>query len=56
VGGGFGVLAFSQFRMLAAFGGLIALNMLVTAIVSLTIMPVLFTLVKPKFIYNSASR
>jgi predicted RND superfamily exporter protein len=58
VGGGFAVLAFSQFRMLAEFGGLIALNMLITAVVSLTIMPVLFTLIKPKFIYgnNSASR
>jgi predicted RND superfamily exporter protein len=58
VGGGFAVLAFSQFRMLAELGGLIALNMLITAIVSLTVMPVLFTLVKPKFIYgnNSASR
>jgi predicted RND superfamily exporter protein len=58
VGGGFAVLLFSQFRMLAEFGGLIALNMLVTAIVSLTVMPVLFTLIKPKFIYgnNSASR
>jgi predicted RND superfamily exporter protein len=58
VGGGFAVLAFSQFRMLAELGGLIALNMLITAIVSLTVMPVLFTLIKPKFIYgnNSASR
>jgi predicted RND superfamily exporter protein len=58
VGGGFAVLAFSQFRMLAEFGGLIALNMLITAVISLTIMPVLFTLVKPKFVYgdNSVSR
>jgi predicted RND superfamily exporter protein len=58
VGGGFAVLVFSQFRMLAELGSLIALNMLITAIVSLTVMPVLFTLIKPKFIYgnNSASR
>jgi predicted RND superfamily exporter protein len=58
VGGGFAVLTFSQFRMLAELGGLIALNMLITAIVSLTVMPVLFTLIKPEFIYgnNSASR
>lgn len=53
VGAGFAVLAFSQLRMLAELGILIALNMLITAIVSLTIMPVLFTLVKPKFIYGN---
>jgi predicted RND superfamily exporter protein len=54
VGGGFAVLAFSQFRMLAELGGLIALNMLITAIISLTVMPVLFTLIKPEFIYENA--
>jgi predicted RND superfamily exporter protein len=58
VGAGFSVLAFSQFRIIAQFGGLIALSMGVSAIVSLTVIPVLLTTVKPKFIYgkNSASR
>jgi predicted RND superfamily exporter protein len=52
VGGGFAVLVFSQFHMLAELGGLIALNMLITAIVSLTLMPVLFTIFRPGFIYG----
>jgi predicted RND superfamily exporter protein len=52
VGAGFGVLTFSQFRMLAEFGGLIALSMAVTALVSLLVIPVLLTAIKPKFIYN----
>jgi predicted RND superfamily exporter protein len=55
VGLGFGALAFSQFRMMAQFGGLIALSMIVTALVSLTLMPALITLVKPKFIYGKSS-
>jgi predicted RND superfamily exporter protein len=58
VGAGFGVLAFSQFRVIAQFGALIALSMSVSAVVSLTVVPVLLTTVKPKFIYgqNSAMR
>jgi predicted RND superfamily exporter protein len=55
VGAGFGVLAFSQFRIIAQFGGLIALSMGVSAIVSLTVIPVLITTVKPKFIYGQNS-
>ena len=52
VGIGFAVLAFSKFKILAEFGLLTALCMLSTTIVSLTIMPVLLTLFKPKFIYG----
>jgi predicted RND superfamily exporter protein len=52
VGAGFGVLTFSQFRILAEFGGLIALSMGITALVSLIVIPVLLTTIKPKFIYR----
>jgi predicted RND superfamily exporter protein len=53
VGAGFGVLALSQFRILAELGSLVALNMAITALVSLTVIPVLLTLIKPKFIYHT---
>jgi predicted RND superfamily exporter protein len=53
VGAGFGVLAFSQFRIIAELGLLIALNMLITAFVSLTVIPALLTVIKPKFIYGT---
>jgi predicted RND superfamily exporter protein len=52
VGAGFGVLAFSQFRVLSQFGGLIALSMIITALVSLTLIPVLLVTLQPKFIYR----
>jgi predicted RND superfamily exporter protein len=52
VGAGFAVLALSNFRMITHMGGLIASSMFITAIVSLTLMPVLFTVFKPKFIYG----
>ena len=55
VGAGFGVLAFSQFRIIAQFGGLTALSMATSSIVSLTVIPVLLTTVKPKFIYGKTS-
>jgi len=51
VGAGFGVLAFSQFRIIAQLGALIALSMLITAFVSLTVIPALLMAIKPKFIY-----
>jgi predicted RND superfamily exporter protein len=53
VGVGFSVLALSQFRVIAQFGGLIALSIAVSAVVSLTVIPVPLTTVKPKFIYKS---
>jgi len=52
VGAGFAVLAFSKFKIIMEFGMLTALCMLSTTIVSLTIMPVLLNLIKPKFIYG----
>ncbi|MDR1398336.1 MAG: MMPL family transporter [Treponema sp.] len=52
VGAGFGVLAFSRFRMLSEFGALIMLSMCISAAVSLTVIPALLTTVKPKFIYG----
>jgi predicted RND superfamily exporter protein len=52
VGAGFGVLALSRFRVISNLGGLIALSMLITAIISLTLMPVLFTIFRPGFIYG----
>ncbi|MDR2742366.1 MAG: MMPL family transporter [Treponema sp.] len=50
VGAGFAVLLLSQFNMLADLGFLIALTMGTSAIVSLTVIPVLLNLIKPKFI------
>jgi predicted RND superfamily exporter protein len=52
VGAGFAVLTLSRFRILAEFGGLIALSMGISALVSLIIIPVLLTIIKPKFIYG----
>jgi len=51
VGAGFGVLAFSQFRIIAQLGALIALSMMITAFVSLTVIPALLMVIKPRFIY-----
>jgi len=53
VGASFGVLSLSSFNILAQFGALIALSMGVSAVVSLTVIPVLITTVKPKFIYGT---
>jgi predicted RND superfamily exporter protein len=50
VGAGFAVLMMSQFVILANLGLLIALTMLVSAFVSLTVIPVLLGIIKPKFI------
>ena len=52
VGAGFGVLALSQFKIIAELGALIALSMLITALVSLTVIPALLTVIKPKFIFG----
>ncbi|MDR0758526.1 MAG: MMPL family transporter [Treponema sp.] len=52
VGAGFGVLSLSQFRILSELGALVALSMCITAMVSLTVIPVLLTTIKPKFIYG----
>jgi predicted RND superfamily exporter protein len=52
VGAGFAVLAFSQFRIVAEMGAIIAFSMIITALLSLTIIPALLTLIKPKFIFQ----
>jgi predicted RND superfamily exporter protein len=52
VGASFAVLSLSSFTILAQFGCLVALSMGVSAVVSLTVIPVLITTVKPKFIYG----
>jgi len=52
VGGGFGVIAFSQFKILSDMGLLVALSMVITAFISLTLIPALLTTAKPKFIYG----
>jgi predicted RND superfamily exporter protein len=49
VGAGFAVLILSQFNMLGDLGFLIALTMATSAIVSLTVIPVLLTSLNPDF-------
>jgi len=51
VGAGFGVLSLSRFKMMAQMGALIALSMVISAVVSLTVIPVLLNTARPKFIY-----
>jgi len=50
VGAGFAVLALSQFNILAELGILIALTMGTSALVSLTLLPVLLIMINPAFI------
>jgi predicted RND superfamily exporter protein len=50
VGAGFSVLLFSRFTILAHLGLLIAITMFCSALVSLTVLPVLLLFFKPKFI------
>jgi predicted RND superfamily exporter protein len=50
VGAGFAVLLFSRFNMLADLGLLITLTMATSALASLTLIPALLTLIKPRFI------
>ncbi|MCL2044543.1 MAG: efflux RND transporter permease subunit [Treponema sp.] len=50
VGAGFAVLLFSSFVMLADFGLLIAVTMFSSALVSLTVLPALLGLLKPRFV------
>jgi len=56
VGAGFAVLAFSKFKIIAEFGLLTAVCMLTTTLVSLTIIPVLLAVIKPKFIYGKKKK
>ena len=50
VGAGFAVLMLSKFNMLAELGFLIALIMVTSSLGSLTVLPILLNLLKPKFI------
>lgn len=50
VGAGFAVLILSRFNMLSDLGLLIALAMATSAVVSLTVLPVLLNLINPAFI------
>jgi predicted RND superfamily exporter protein len=51
VGAGFAVLAFSRFNMLGDFGLLITLTMMVSALVSLSLIPALLLTVRPAFVF-----
>jgi predicted RND superfamily exporter protein len=53
VGLGISVLAISQIGIMRQLGGLIAISMGLTAVASLTVIPVLLATVKPKFIYKN---
>jgi len=55
VGAGFAILLFSQFVMLQDLGFLITLAMVSSALVSLTVIPVLLLILKPKFIIKELS-
>jgi predicted RND superfamily exporter protein len=52
VGGGFLVLVLSNLNFLGEMGLLIALTMGISALLSLTLIPALITVIKPKFIYK----
>jgi len=50
VGAGFAVLFFSRFNMLADLGLLIAITMFSSALISLTVLPAMLAVFKPKFV------
>jgi predicted RND superfamily exporter protein len=52
VGAGFAVMILSSFVMLADFGMLVAITMFSSALVSLTVLPAMLAIIKPKFIYT----
>jgi predicted RND superfamily exporter protein len=58
VGASFAVLCLSRFRIMGQFGALVCMSMGISAIVSLTVIPVLLEAVRPSFIFgkNSALR
>jgi predicted RND superfamily exporter protein len=55
VGAGFAVLLLSRFNMLADLGLLIALTMGTSALISLTVIPVLLSIINPQFIRGAAA-
>jgi len=56
VGAGFAVLAFSQFKIIMELGLLIGFSMVSTTLVTLTIMPALLMVIRPKFIYGEKKK
>ncbi len=52
VGAGFAVLMLSRFNMLSDLGFLIALIMVTSSVGSLTVLPTLLIIIKPKFFYK----
>ena len=56
VGAGFLVLIFSNFIMLGDFGLLIALTMIVSSLVSLTVIPALMLTINPSFVYKNKDK
>jgi predicted RND superfamily exporter protein len=52
VGVSFAVIIFSQFRIVGQFGILVCQSMFISAVVSLTVIPVLLETIRPKFIYG----
>jgi predicted RND superfamily exporter protein len=56
VGAGFAVLMFSRFTMLADLGLLIALAMFSSALASLTVLPALLNVIRPKFIFSGVQK
>lgn len=56
VGLGFAVLTFSKFNMLSELGFLIALIMVTSSLGSLTVLPTLLTIIKPKFFHKNVEK
>jgi predicted RND superfamily exporter protein len=55
VGAGFAVLALSQFNILADLGLLVCLTMFTNALISLTVIPALLSVLNPRFVGGVAS-
>jgi predicted RND superfamily exporter protein len=56
VGAGFAVLSLSQFNILADLGLLICLTMFASALISLTVIPALLSVLRPRFVRGAAYR
>jgi len=56
VGAGFAVLGFSQFKIILELGLLIGFSMVSTTLVTLTVMPAMLMVIRPKFIYGEKKK
>ena len=56
MGLGFAVLTFSKFNMLSELGFLIALIMVTSSLGSLTLLPTLLTIIKPRFFHKNGRK